>query len=228
MQKILIVEDEANLAKGLKFNLEMENYEAHTIDTAEEALDIFMNFDMMILDIMLPKMDGITALKEIRKQNPKFPILILSAKKSEESIVSGLQEGADDYMTKPFSLKELLLRINRILSRQSWYNDSTKKLSSYNFSRFSIDFEAFEAKTARGHTKLTQYECFVMKYLIENKNQIVSRQELLENVWGYESKEIETRTVDIFIARLRKLFENNPKNPLHIISIRGLGYKFVD
>ena len=225
MNNILIVEDEKNLADGLKFNLEIESYKTTVLETAEKALDIFSEYDMMILDIMLPGMNGIELLKKIRQMHPRFPVLILSAKSSEENMVEGLAAGADDYMTKPFSLPELILRVKRMLERHVWYAEATRLQSLFSFSKYWVNFESFEAMTNKGKIRLTQYECYVMKYLIENRERSVSREELLEKVWGY-SVAPETRTVDIFIARLRKLFEENSKSPEHLKSVRSIGYRF--
>jgi two-component system, OmpR family, alkaline phosphatase synthesis response regulator PhoP len=225
MKKILIVEDEPNLAEGLKFNLEFEDFIIHICETAESALNIYQDYNMMILDIMLPKMNGLELLKKIRKKDYQFPVLILSAKSSEEDLINGLSAGADDYITKPFSLPELILRIKRILERQTWYFENSFDKEIFSFGDFWINFSTSEAKTTKGIKKLTQYEGCLMKYLIENSKKTVSREELLEKVWGY-SKIPETRTVDIFIGRLRKLFENDRKKPKHIQSIRSIGYRF--
>ncbi len=225
MNRLLIVEDELNLAEGLKFNLELEGHEVDTVECAEDALGIFENYDMLVLDVMLPGMNGFQLLEKIRKKNHRFPVLILSAKASEDDRLDGLNAGADDYMTKPFSLPELIARIRRMLERQSWYHQKTEPQGTYEFGSYRIDFETFEAQTEKGPKQLTPYECYVMKYLIENADRPVSRSELLEKVWGYSSSP-ETRTVDAFIARLRKLFEKDPKNPRHILSIRGVGYRF--
>jgi DNA-binding response OmpR family regulator len=227
MSRLLIVEDEPNLAQGLKFNLEIEGYHTDVCETAEDALPRFGEYDLMILDIMLPKMSGIELLTEIRKQDYKYPVLILSARTAEEDILEGLSAGADDYITKPFSLPELILRIKRILQRQSWYSKTTKRTVRYTFGHYWIDFDAFKACTNSGEVELTHYECYIMKYLIENKHRTVSREELLEKIWGYDNPP-ETRSVDNFIARLRKHFEADRKNPKYLKSIRGVGYRFLD
>ncbi len=225
MASILIVEDERHLADGLKFNLEAEGYKVDALETAELALEIYSRYDVLILDVMLPGMNGIELLGEIRRRDHKFPVLILSARSSEGDLVQGLEAGADDYITKPFSLPELILRVRRMLERQKWYDESTERQSRFSFGKYWIDFDGFEANSNSGKTVLTQYECYVMKYLIENRDRPVSREELLEKVWGY-SVTPETRTVDAFIARLRKLFEEDRKDPRHIKSVRGVGYRF--
>jgi len=225
MPKILVVEDEQHIAEGLKFNLDCEGFETTICSNAEDATGKYTDFDMLILDIMLPGMNGLDFLRQIRKENPQYPVLILSAKTSEESLVEGLSAGADDYIKKPFSLAELILRVNRILERQAWYVEQTAKEQEFSFGDYRINFSTFEARTNDGDVLLTQYECFVMKYLIDNMDRSVSREELLKTVWGY-SYTPETRTVDNFIARLRKMFEEDRKSPTHIRSIRGVGYRF--
>ncbi len=227
MADILVVEDESHLAEGVKLNLELEGHRAQIVRRAEDALGIFTDYDLMILDIMLPGMSGLELLKKIRAVDNKYPVLIVSAKSSEDDLVEGLRAGADDYITKPFSLPELLLRIKRMLERRQWYRKAAAANEKYSFGAFWINFETFEAKTSGGIVTLTQYECYVMKYLIENKDRPVPREELLEKVWGY-SVTPDTRTVDIFILRLRKLFENDRKDPKHLVSYRGVGYRFFD
>ena len=226
MQRILIVEDEPHLAQGLKYNLESEQFQVDILATAEQALPVFSQYDMMILDVMLPEMDGVELLERIRESDHRYPVLILSAKTAQEDRVAGLTAGADDYMTKPFSLGELILRIKRILKRQTWYARMTGLHARFYFGDYWIDFNTFEALTNNGSLHLTQYECYIMKYLIENKDRPISREELLDHVWGY--REMETRTVDMFLARLRKLFEQDRKNPRHLKSIRSVGYRFYD
>ena len=225
MPSIIIVEDEPHIAEGLAFNLESEGHTVLAVARAEEAKSVFQSYDMMILDIMLPGMSGIDLLKEIQNENQKYPVLILSSKASEKDLIKGLSAGADDYMTKPFSLPELLLRVERILERQAWYNDTNKMGNLFEFGSCWINFETFEAKTNMGNATLTPHETYLMKYLIDNKGRVVSREELLEKVWGY-SKNTETRTVDNFIARLRKYFEKDRKTPHHFQSVRSLGYQF--
>ncbi len=225
MARILIIEDERNLAEGLKFNLQLEKHDVHCVESAEEALEIYRDYDMMVLDIMLPGMNGLELLALVRQKDFQYPVLILSAKAREEDRLNGFSAGADDYVTKPFSLPELILRIKRMLERTSWYDEAARSGENVEFGDYWINFRSFEAKTNQGETRLTPYECYVMKYLIENQQRPVSRIELLEKVWGYSSA-LETRTVDIFIARLRKLFEKDSKIPLHIRTLRGVGYQF--
>ncbi len=225
MPDILIVEDERNLAEGLKFNLELEGHAVDLLDNAEDAFEVFANYRMLILDVMLPGMNGFELLRKIRQTHFKYPVLLLTAKSSEEDLLEGLQAGADDYITKPFSLPELILRVRRMLEREDWYTQSAQEESLFYFSDYWIDFDSFKARTNKGEVRLTPHECYVMKYLIGNRGRTVAREELLEKVWGY-SVTPETRTVDIFIVRLRKLFEPDSKKPRHIKSVRGVGYQF--
>lgn len=225
MARIIIVEDDAHLSEGLRFNFEQEGFEVDLFSEAEPALEVFREYEMMILDVMLPGISGIEMLKQIRAKDNKFPVMILSAKVMEEDRLTGLAAGADDYVTKPFSLPELIFRTKRILERRQWYSDSIVDNPHFEFGKYRIDFEALEITTPRHTNKLTLHECQLFKYLIDNKNRIVTREELLENVWGYRVA-VETRTVDMFIARLRKLFESEKDSQRFIKSQRGVGYGF--
>jgi len=229
MAQLLIIEDEKHIAEGLKFNLESEGHQVTWVVTAEEALPIFSEHDLILLDLMLPGMSGIELLKEIRCKDYLKPVLILSARTAEEDLIEGLSAGADDYLKKPFSLMELLLRIRRLLERVTWPKRPvfpSEAAARYELGDYWIDFETLEANTNQGKRSLTHYEGYLMKYLVENPLRVVSREELLREVWGYEKGTPETRTVDIFIARLRKLFEQNTKDPKRIQSVRGMGYRF--
>ena len=227
--KILLVEDEETLALGLEFNLSDEGYDVKWAKDGEQALALFeaKEYDLIILDIMLPFYDGFEIAKFVRTKKPQIPILMLTARTTPEDKVMGLEIGADDYMTKPFHLDELLIRIKGMLKRKMWYKSSSLNQPVYKFGNNEIDFENLNAKCRTTKIVLTQREAMLLKYLIENKGKIVSRKELLENVW-HVSSEIETRTVDNFIARLRKYFEPDPVNPKYIISIRSAGYTFKD
>jgi DNA-binding response OmpR family regulator len=174
---------------------------------------------------MLPYINGFEVAKRIRRKSPQMPILILSARSGVEDRVKGLELGADDYLPKPFHLQELLLRIKGMLKRKMWYKDATSVQPVYSFGDNKINFENLECKTKDSYIRLTQQEAMVLKYLIDNKGKIVSRKELIENVW-HINPEIETRTVDNFIVRLRKYFETDPSDPVYFKSIRGAGYMF--
>lgn len=227
-KKILLVEDEKHLAKGLKFNLELEGYEVALADNGEAALECFKKeeFDMLILDVMLPKLSGIKVSMEIRKVNIRIPILMLTAKSTDTDRALGLEAGADDYLTKPFHLPELLLRVKGILRRSEWYKEPVRNRGVYQFADMWINFESCKAKGQQGEISLTVKETLVMNLLVEKKNAVVTREELLEKVWGY-NPETETRTLDNFIARLRKHFEKNPQKPKHIVTQREKGYQFI-
>ena len=227
VKKILVVEDEAHLAKGLKFNLEREGYKVSLVDNGESAIDLLgkQAFDLMILDIMLPKLNGLEVARSVRKTDLRFPILMLSAKSSDEDRELGLEAGADDYLTKPFHLPELLLRVKGILRRWEWYKEPVHDHEIFHFGDMWINFVNGRAKGSSGEFYLTAKEALLMRLLVVQKNSIVSREELLEKVWGYDPQ-TETRTVDNFVARLRKYFEKKPQSPRYIITHREKGYEF--
>ena len=227
--KILIVEDEESLAVGLEFNLSEEGYDVAVARDGKQALKLFNanKYDLILLDVMLPFYNGFEVAKKIREKSLQIPILILTARTSDDDRIQGLEIGVDDYMTKPFHLRELLLRVNRMLRRKKWYRTVIAEQPVYRFGKNEINFEDLSCTANNHFIRLTQREAMVLKYLINNKGKIVSRQELLENVWGMSS-EIETRTVDNFIARLRKYFEINPSKPVYIKSVRSAGYMFVE
>ena len=224
--KILLVEDEETLAVGLEYNLSEEGYRVTWAKDGRQAMELIecQTFDLIILDIMLPYYDGFEIAQKIREKSAQLPILILTARKGAEDRVKGLLLGADDYLTKPFHLPELLLRVKGMLKRRSWYKPKAGE-EIYRFGNNEINFANLSCRSGKQQFQLTPHEATVLKYLIEHEGQIVSRQELLENVWHLDSN-IETRTVDNFIARLRKYFEPNPSNPVFIKSVRSAGYIF--
>jgi DNA-binding response OmpR family regulator len=225
--KILLVEDEENLALGLEYNLTEEGYKVTLARDGKEAMKFFdeNEFDLIVLDIMLPYFNGFEIAKHVREKHPQMPILMLTARTMVEDRVKGLELGADDYLTKPFHLKELLLRIKGMLKRKSWYQKVVIENPVYRFGENEINFENFKCTSGKKEFQLTSYEAMIMKYLIENKDKVVTRKELLENVWNM-NPEVETRTVDNFIVRLRKHFEDDPSNPKYIVSVRSAGYMF--
>ncbi|MCZ7609485.1 MAG: response regulator transcription factor [Ignavibacterium sp.] len=227
--KILLVEDEENLAMGLEYNLKEEGYKVDWAKDGKEAINFFAenNYDLILLDIMLPYFNGFEVAGFIRKENPQMPILMLTARTGVDDKVKGLEIGADDYITKPFHLKELLLRIKGMLKRKSWYSTVVKHEPIYKFGGNEINFENFKCRKGKTEFQLTSYEAMIMKYLILNKNKIVTRKELLENVWN-TAPDVETRTIDNFMVRLRKYFENDPADPKFILSVRSAGYMFQD
>jgi len=226
--KILLVEDDPHLAKGLRFNLEREGYEIFLVDNGVSALDQLRekDFDLIILDLMLPKMGGLEVARTIRETNIRFPILMLTAKSSKKDRETGLEAGADDYLTKPFHLPELLLRVKGILRRSEWYKEPVHDQDIFRFAKMWINFGTGKAKGVEGEFYLTTKEALVMKLLVGKKGDVVSREELLEKVWGYDPQ-TETRTVDNFISRLRKYFEKRAQEPVHILTVREKGYQFV-
>lgn len=225
--RVLLVEDDPHLAKGLLFNLEREGYEVFLVNNGLSALDQLRekDFDLIILDLMLPKMGGLEVARTIRETNTRFPILMLTAKSSRKDREIGLEAGADDYLTKPFHLPELLLRVKGILRRSEWYKEPVHDQEIFRFEKMWINFGTGKANGIDGEFYLTTKEALVMKLLVEKKGNVVHREELLEKVWGYDPQ-TETRTVDNFISRLRKYFEKTPQEPVYIITVREKGYQF--
>jgi len=227
--RILIIEDEESLAIGLEYNLSEEGYIIERAEDGLKAIEIFnsSSFDLIILDVMLPYLDGFEVAKHIREKDPQIPILMLTARTGAKDRVQGLEIGADDYLTKPFHLEELLLRVQGMLKRKMWYKSAASMEPTYRIGDNTLNFENLICTDGEKEIHLTAHEAMFLKYLIENKNRIISRQELLENVWNISS-EVETRTVDNFIVKLRKYLEPNPSKPIYIKSVRGAGYIFSD
>ncbi|MBN1154865.1 response regulator transcription factor [candidate division KSB1 bacterium] len=228
--KILLVEDEESLAIGLEFNLREEGYEVDWARDGKIAIEKFntIEYDLIILDIMLPYFDGFEIAQMIREKSARLPILILTARRETIDKLRGLKLGADDYLTKPFELEELLLRIEGMLKRKSWYRSAYEPdVSHVRFGPNEVDFTTYRCHRGDQEFQLTYMEAMILKYLVENKNRIVSRKELLKNVW-HLSDDIETRTIDNFIVRLRKYFETDPAQPKYFLSVRSSGYKFTD
>ncbi|HYV95277.1 MAG TPA: response regulator transcription factor [Chitinophagales bacterium] len=228
--RILLVEDEKTLLDAIKLNLELEGFEVVTAITGTQALKKFreQRFNLVVLDIMLPELDGYKVCQSIRTSNSETPILFLTAKDTNEDKVLGLKMGADDYLTKPFNLEELLLRV-RVLVRHSLKGTSQEKNNHiYQFDGNEINFATY---TAKGKSKkifpLTKREAALLKLLIDKRNQVVSRKEILETVWGYDVFPT-TRTIDNFILTFRREFEKDSRDPRYFHSIRGVGYKFTD
>ena len=227
---ILLVEDEENLHEALKLNLELEGYQVVSAMDGMQALKALQNqyFDLMILDIMLPEMDGIEVLETIRIQNNELPVLILSAKNTSADRVLGLKKGADDYLTKPFNLEELLLRVQKLIEKNKKLLDKETVGDVYQFGKNSVDFKAQEAINKNGeHIQLSKKEAMLLKLLFENKNEVVPREKILQTVWGYNVYPT-TRTIDNFILSFRKYFEDDSRNPTYFHSVRGVGYKYSE
>lgn len=226
MARILVVEDEPAMQLGLKDNLEMEGYEITLAGDGETGaqLAITGTFDLILLDVMLPRFSGFDVCKKVRESGQSTPILLLTARGEEIDKVLGLELGADDYITKPFGVRELLARVKAHLRRHSWHDSKPQALTS--IGRLQIDFAAFAAFENQQEIKLSHKEFEILAFLHQHKNQVVSRYELLEKVWGYEEQPT-TRTVDNFIVRLRQKIESNPNQPKVILTAHGSGYKMV-
>ncbi len=224
---ILLVEDELHLARGMTFNLEEEGYRVSHAETGEAALELlaFNRFALIILDVMLPGKDGFTVCREVRGADPRVPILILSARSGESDRISGLDSGADDYLTKPFNLSEFLLRVRGMLRRSSWYRPEPVE-EGYRFGDNEVFLLSYHARAAQGEIDLTELEIRMLALFFRNEGKTVARSTLLETVWGYSS-ETETRTLDNFIVRLRKYFEPDSSHPVYFRTVRGVGYRFV-
>jgi two-component system alkaline phosphatase synthesis response regulator PhoP len=225
---VLLVEDEVNLHETLKLNLELEGYSVTSAFNGAAAMKAVDNeyFDLIIMDIMLPEIDGITVTQNIRLTNNEVPILILSAKNNSEDKVLGLKKGADDYLTKPFNLEELLLRVQKLITKSKKLQDKSTVDETYSFGGHTVNFKAQEATTAGGERiLLSKKEAMLLKLLIENKNTVVPREKILQSVWGYNVYPT-TRTIDNFILSFRKYFEEDSRNPKYFHSVRGVGYKY--
>jgi DNA-binding response OmpR family regulator len=225
MAHILIVEDEAQMRLGLKDNLEFEGYEVDTAEDGEEGLAKILNnvYDLILLDVMLPKISGFDVCKKARAQGIESSILMLTAKGEEIDKVLGLELGADDYITKPFSLRELLARIKAVLRRTPASYAKDKKIK---MGQLQINFTSYEALADNESVSLSHKEFEILKYFWQHENETVSREKLLEEIWGYGNSTT-TRTVDNFILRLRQKIEQDAANPKHIITVHGIGYKYI-
>ena len=226
MNRILLVEDEENIRDVVKLNLEMEDFEVVATGTGKEAIKHFkeQHFDLIILDVMLPEVDGFQVCEQIRLTNMDVPIVFLTAKDASQDRIQGLKKGGDDYLTKPFVLEELLLRVNNLIKRTSKTPENNPQ--SYTFGSNTVNFVTYEASGNPGEFTLTKKEAMLLKLLVDRRNEVVSRQQILQSVWGYDVYP-SPRTIDNFILSFRKYFEKDPKNPEYFLSVRGVGYKFV-
>ena len=234
--RILVVEDETHLAQGLKYNLEAEGYRVSLVDNGAVASKLLESdphsFDLIILDLMLPGMSGYAVCNRLRELNLNVPVLILSARSLSEDRSRGFDVGANQYLTKPFDLDELLARIRNLLRlhpRQESEQPSkpfSNKINEVHFGRAQINFETYEVLVGENEVKLTHKELQLLRYFVENEGRVISRQELLAEVWDL-SGEMQTRSVDQFMLRLRKTFEADPAHPKHFLTIRDAGYRFV-
>ena len=228
---ILVIEDEEAVRAGLEDNLALEGYAVKSCENGREGLETFdeISPDLVILDVMMPEMDGYEVCKKIRATKPNTPIIMLTAKSGEVDKVIGLELGADDYLTKPFGMRELFARVKAVLRRSngaSSAEETTTEVTSLTFGDVSIDFKSYRAKKGNAEMSLSAKEFEVLKYLSQRPDVAISRNQLLDEVWGYNSYP-STRTVDNFIARLRHKVEDTPEKPQYIITVHGVGYKFV-
>ena len=225
--RILLVEDELHLAENLTLNLELEGFEvvlATTVLAAQECL-LGNSFELMIFDRMLPDGDGRDLCAHVRSLSIHTPVLILTARAQSQDKVDGLNAGADDYLTKPFELQELLARVRSLLRRQAWQVVPSQHTENFTFGLARISPSTHQAWMNEVAVELTALELKLLQHLYGNPNQVLSRQNLLNEVWGLSSYQ-QTRTIDNFILRLRKHFEPDPTNPVHFRSVRGRGYMF--
>ena len=248
MNTVLVVEDEQHLADGLRFNLEAEGYTVNTVGDGEAALSLLLDeqqrYDALVLDVMLPGKDGFTVAAELRAAGQYVPVLMLTARGRPEDVLKGFESGADDYLAKPFELSVLLARLNGLLRRREWFHlDQTLSGQSvpaeaeaspveatvpdeFSFAGRVIDFANLELRTAAQTIRLTLMEAQLLRYLIERGGNVVSRKAILEDVWGL-NEDTDTRAIDNFIVRLRKYLEDDPAKPVHLLTVRGVGYRFV-
>jgi len=226
-KRVLIIEDEPGILLSLKDEFESEGYSVFTAEDGEKGFKMVKQQkpDLVILDIMLPILDGYEVCKKLRMEGDTTPIIMLTVKDKEIDRVLGLELGADDYVTKPFSLRELMARARAVLRRAE---ERTKDLTGYRFGQIELDFKKYEAKKKGKKLDLTPLEFQMLKLFIQKKGEVVTRDDFLDRVWGEDNVSVSFRTIDSHIANIRKKIEDDPTNPKHILSIRGVGYKFVD
>jgi two-component system alkaline phosphatase synthesis response regulator PhoP len=225
-KKILIVEDEPGIQLSLKDELESEGYTVIQAEDGEEGLDLARNQapDLIVLDVMMPVMNGYEVCKQLRREGNHTPILMLTVKDKEIDKVLGLELGADDYVTKPFSLREVVARVKAILRRSE---DPHQELSTFLIGDVHLDFRKYEAHRGGKSIELTPLEFHMLKVLIQKKEQVITRNDFLDKVWGEDNMVVSSRTIDSHIANIRKKIEDDPSNPRHILSIRSVGYKLI-
>lgn len=225
--KILIVEDEEHLAHGLQFNLQAENFETVVAPDGETATDLILRrkieFQLIVLDIMLPGISGFEVAQMLRENNVFTPIMMLTARGQPADVLRGFEVGADDYLPKPFDLSIFIARVHGLLRRQQWNKREIKNV--FEFGGKKIDFDNLELKNSSETVRLTLMEANLLRHLIENAGQTVSRKTILEDVWRLH-EDTDTRAIDNFIVRLRRYLEDNPTNPKHLLTVRGVGYRF--
>ena len=228
--RLLVVEDERHLATGLKLNFEFEGYAVELAGTAREAMRKLAAqepFSLIVLDVSLPDTDGFELCRRLRKAGDHTPVIMLTARNRAVDRVEGLTSGADDYLTKPFELDELMARVDSLLRRRRWEREASTRTptSTYRFANVVIDFDRHEVRVGERAIDLTQLELDLLRYFARNPGRVIRRGELLEKVWKLRNYP-NTRTVDNFVLRLRRHFEPEPARPEHFLSVRGAGYKF--
>jgi DNA-binding response OmpR family regulator len=241
MSRILIVEDEAHLAHGLRFNLEAEHHSVEVTDNGEDALKRLLknheSFDALVLDVMLPGKDGFSVARDLREAKNYIPLLMLTARGRPEDVLKGFESGADDYLPKPFNLVILLARIESLLRRKKWSQESSTPAAksprpdagspeTFSFGNKLVDFQNLRLHSGDKVIQLTLMETELFRYLVQNSGHPVSRKAILEDVWNLH-EDTDTRAIDNFIVRLRRYIERDPSKPLHLLTIRGVGYQFV-
>jgi len=226
-KKILIIEDEPGILVSLKDEFELQGYAVYEAEDGEKGLELARGEkpDLIILDIMLPVLDGYEVCKRLRMEGDNTPIIMLTVKDTEVDKVLGLELGADDYVTKPFSFRELTARVKAVFRRTE---ERVKDLTRFGFGNIELDFEKYEAKKAGQKLDLTTLEFHMLKFFIQNKGKVLSRDDFLDRIWREDNVSVSFRTVDSHIANIRKKIEDEPASPKHILSIRSIGYKFVD
>ncbi|WP_439181492.1 response regulator transcription factor [Carboxylicivirga taeanensis] len=226
-KRILVIEDEVDMQAGIKDNLEFEGYEVETASDGKEGLQKILgnNFDLVLLDVMLPHISGFDVCKKVRHENNSTPIIFLTAKGEEIDKVIGLESGGDDYLTKPFSLRELLARVKAVLRRTDKHN-TPASAQLVDIGKLSVDFTTYTALVEGQPVKMTSKEFEILHYLLKHRNATISRDSLLDNVWGYDFQPT-ARTIDNFILKLRQKIEDNPNDPQIIITVHGMGYRLV-
>jgi len=225
--KILLVDDDPDLLSVTGFALQQAGFLVVQAGDGLAALDAFQREqpDLAVLDINLPKLNGFDLARKLRERS-KIPLIMLTARNEEEDVVRALSIGADDYLTKPFHLRELLLRVQRIIQRAHWYGASPRPRKEVNVAGYTVNLEDLRGRGPHGELQLTALEASLLEVLTAEPNRVLSRTELLERVWGYHS-DVESRTVDNFIVRLRRYFEEEPDQPQHFVSVRSRGYMYV-
>ena len=227
MKRILVIEDEPQMLLGLRDNLELEGYDVQTAADGDEGLARAASFnpDLVILDVMLPKKNGFDVCRELRARSNATPIVMLTARSAETDKVLGLELGADDYVTKPFSITELLARVRAVL-RRSGSQKTAAVSDNVRIGEIDIDFKLHQARKGKVRIEFTAREFDLLRYFVQHIGQVVTREQILNEVWGYEEFPT-TRTIDNFVAKLRQKIERAPHAPEHILTIHGSGYKFV-